>query len=241
MTSSRLPGKVLMPLAGAPTLVWLIERLRKSKYVDDVVVATTINHPDDAIVELCEAMNCHYHRGSEDDVLLRVLEAAQKYEADIIVEICGDCPLLDWRHVDKLLELFFEGGYDYVSNSLQETFPIGFDVKIFPTVVLDEVNRVSRDIYDHEHVSLYIYNHPEKYKLGNLNAEGKMKRRDLRLVLDTKEDYKLLDTVLGKLSRFNPDFSAEDVIDLFNREPELAEINKDVRQKDPYHRGFLPR
>lgn len=239
MTSTRLPGKVLMPLAGKSTLERIIERLRCSKYIDDVIVATTTNTPDDAIIALCEKLDCHYWRGSEDDVLLRVLEATQSQKADIIVEICGDDPLIDWRHADRLIELFFEGEYDYVSNSLNKTFPIGFDVQVFPVSVLDEVNRISKDEYDHEHVSLYIYNHPEKYKLGELKAEGKMKRRDIRLTLDTKEDYILLNTIFERLIPENPDFSAEDVVDLFNREPALADINKEIQQKDPYHRGFL--
>lgn len=240
MTSTRLPGKVLMPLAGKPNLERLIERLRRSAYIDDVIVATTSNSQDDAIVALCEKLDCTHHRGSEDDVLLRVLEAAQSNEADIIVEICGDDPLIDWRHVDRLVELFFKDGYDYVSNNLNKSFPIGFDVQVFPTAILDEVNRISKDVYDHEHVSLYIYNHPEKYKLGELVAEGKMKRRDIRLTLDTKEDYMLLNTIFEKLVPKNRDFSAEDVIDLFNNEPSLADINKEIKQKDPYHRGFLP-
>ncbi|MEK7602533.1 MAG: glycosyltransferase family protein [Patescibacteria group bacterium] len=234
MTSSRLPGKVLMPLAGESVLARQIERLRHSTHIDDVVVATTTNAPDDAIVAECERLNARYWRGSEDDVLLRVLEAAQSVQADIIVEICGDCPFIDWRHADALLEMMGKDGYDYVANSLEETFPIGFDIRIFPTTILDEVNRISKDAYDHEHVSLYIYNHPEKYKLGNIAAEGKMRRRDLRLVIDNKEDYQLASTIYEKLYPGNPNFSAEDVITLFEQEPELALINRDIKQKDPY-------
>ncbi len=231
MTSTRLPGKVLMPLAGKSVLERLIERLRRSTYVDDVVVATTTNVPDDAIVELCEKLGCHYFRGSEDDVLLRVLQAAQHYDADIIVETCGDSPLIDHRHVDQLLDLFFEGEYDYVSNGLDESFPIGFDVKIFSTSTLQYINSVSQDPYDHEHVSPYIYNHPEKYKLGRMSAEGKMRRRDIRLTLDTKKDYELISLVFERLLSQNPDFSAEEIIDLFEKEPELANINRELLTK----------
>jgi spore coat polysaccharide biosynthesis protein SpsF len=234
MTSSRLPGKVLMPLAGESVLARQIERLRRSAHIDEVVVACTTNAPDDAIAQECDRVACRYWRGSEDDVLLRVLEAAKFAKADIIVEICGDCPVIDWRHADALLEKMFANGYDYVANSLEETFPIGFDIRIFSTAVLDEVNQVSQDPYDHEHVSLYIYNHPEKYKLGNIAAEGKMRRRDLRLVIDNKEDYELASAIYDRLHSSKPDFSAEDVIDLFEREPELAFINKEIRQKDPY-------
>lgn len=227
MTSTRLPGKSLMPLAGKPVLERLIERLRRSRLIDDVVVATTTNAPDDAIVELCERLDCHYWRGSEDDVLLRVLEAAEAYQADIIVETCGDSPLTDWRQIDRMLELFFENSYDFISNNLEPSFPIGFDVRIFPTAILAEVERTSQDPYDRENVSPYIYTHPEKYTLGKLVAEGRMRRRDIRLTLDHKEDYDLLNTVFEKLLPTNPDFSAEDVISLFEREPKLADINKE--------------
>lgn len=234
MTSTRLPGKVLMPMAGKPTLERLIERLRRSAYVDEVVVATTTNAPDDAIVALCESLGCAYYRGSENDVLLRVLEAAQAHKADVIVETCGDSPLIDHRHVDALLDMYFEG-YDYVSNSLEPTFPIGFDVKIFSTEALAHVERISQDPYVRDNVSPYFYQHPELYKLGQLPAAERMRRRDIRLTLDYPEDYQLIGTVFERLLPQNEDFSAEDVIALFEREPSLIDVNKDVGQKAAVH------
>jgi len=231
MTSTRLPGKVLMPLAGKPVLERLIERLRRSTYVDDVVVATTTNAPDDVIVALCKRLGCPYWRGSESDVLLRVLEAAQKHGADIIVETCGDSPLIDHQHVDRLLDMYFEEKYDYVSNNLTPTFPIGFDVKIFSTDALAHVEKISQDPYVRDNVSPYFYQHPELYKLGQLPAPTHMRRRDIRLTLDYREDYKLINKVFEKLLPRNPDFSAEDVIDLFNREPQLLEINKNISKR----------
>jgi spore coat polysaccharide biosynthesis protein SpsF len=225
MTSTRLPGKVLMPLAGKPVLERLIERLRRSTYVDDVVVATTTNKTDDVIVELCKKLGCTYWRGSESDVLLRVLEAAQSVSADIIVETCGDSPLIDHRHVDALLDMYVQGGYEYVSNSFEPTFPIGFDVKVFSTEALAHVEKISKDPYVRDNVSPYFYQNPDIYKCGQLPAEDKMHRRDIRLTLDYKEDYELLNTVFEKLLPVNEDFSAEDVIALFEREPELTTIN----------------
>lgn len=239
MTSTRLPGKVLMPLAGEPNLTRLIERLRRSKYVDEIVVATTTNAPDDAIVTLMEKIGCKVWRGSEDNVLERVLEAAQSVNADLIVEITGDCPLIDWRHIDHLIELYLDGAYDYVANNLERTFPRGFDMQVFSVKTLEEVNSLTQDRVDQENVSIYIYNHPERYRLYNWVAEGKMARKELRVTLDTKEDYKLLNTVFEKLLPQDPDFSAEDVIDLFNHEPELTQINAEVKQKNPYG-GHLP-
>ncbi|OGC86116.1 spore coat biosynthesis protein F [Candidatus Adlerbacteria bacterium RIFCSPHIGHO2_02_FULL_54_18] len=234
MTSTRLPGKVLLPMAGEPNLKRLIDRLRRSKYIDEVVIATTVNVPDDAIVALAEEVGCKVWRGSEDNVLLRVLEAAQSVGADLIVEITGDCPLIDWRHIDRLIALYIEGGYDYMSNILERTFPRGFDVQIFSVKTLAEVNRLTGDPVDQENVSLYIYNHPERYKLGNWAAEGKMRRPELRVTLDTTEDYTLLNAIFEKLLPQNPDFSAEDVVHLLNVEPSLAALNAEVKQKDPY-------
>ena len=227
MGSTRLPGKVLMPLAGIPVLQQTIERLRRSKYLDDVIVATTIHTRDDAIVKLCEQHSCHYYRGSEDDVLSRVLGAVNAHKGDIIVEITGDCPLVDWRHVDYIIDLFFTGNYDYISNSMTQSFPTGFDVQIFPTKVLQEVEHITKNPKDREHVSFYIYNHPEKYRLKNWMAEGKMFLPDVWLALDTQKDYAVLADIYKRLMHNNPDFSAEDVVDLLMSEPDL--LKKSLR------------
>lgn len=226
MTSTRLPGKVLMPMAGEPALQRLIERLRRSRHIDEVVVATTVNATDDPIVVLCEKLGCAYHRGSEEDVLGRVLGAALSHKADIIVEICGDCPLVDHRHVDTLLELMDRGGYDAVANNIDQSFPIGFDMRIFKTDLLAALDKESQDPYDREHVSPHFYTHPERYKVAGLSAEGRMRRRDIRLTLDHKEDYELISKVFEKLLPLSEDFSAEDIVSLFEREPELIDINK---------------
>lgn len=238
MRSTRLPGKVLMPLAGEPNLKRLIERLRHSVYLDDVVIATTTNPADDAIVSFAEKIGCKVWRGSEENVLARVLEAAQSASADLIVEVTGDCPLVDWRHVDHLIELYIDGGYDYVANNMERTFPRGMDVQVFSVATLAEVNRLTQDPVDQEHVSIYIYSHPERYKLYNWAAQGRMARKELRVTLDTQEDYQLLNTIFERLLPQNPDFSAEEVITLFEREPALADINAEIKQKNP-HGGYL--
>ncbi len=233
MSSTRLPGKALMSLSDGPCLQRIIERLKKSKHIDDVVVATTTNPADDAIVDLCKKINCNYYRGSEEDVLLRVLEAAKLHDAHAIVEICADRPFIDWRHVDHLVKEFSSGNYDYVSNSIERSFPMGFDAAVFPTSVLEEVEKTTKDPQDREHVTLYIYNHPEKYRLKNLKAEGSMFWPELEVTLDTKEDYELISKIQDKLYPNNPDFSAQDVVDLLRKEPELQKINKHITRKTP--------
>lgn len=234
MTSSRLPGKVLMEFCGKSDLEHIIERLRRSKYIDEIVVATTVNCQDDAIVELCEKINCKYYRGSEEDVLLRVLESAKSVEADYIVEITGDCPVIDWRHVDKLTEMFFSGEYDYASNTIERSFPRGFDTQIFPVTILEEVNNITRNPVDHEHVSIYIYTHPENYKLLNWKADQTMNHPEIEITLDTKEDYKLIKSIYERLYPSNIDFSSEEVVELLMNNPDLMKVIENTHRKDPF-------
>lgn len=234
MTSTRLPGKVLMPVLGEPCLHRMIERLRKSKKIDDVIVATTINKTDDCIVDLCKKINCNYYRGSEEDVLGRVLQAAKSQSVDLIVEIPGDNICIDWRHVDRLIEEFFSGEYDFVSNCIERSFPMGFDVKVFKASVLEEVEKITQNPKDREHVSLYIYMHPEKYHLKNWKAGGKMLWPELQITLDTKEDYELISKIYENLYLVNDDFSAEDVVGLLEKNPEFLKINKHIIRKNPF-------
>ena len=233
MTSSRLPGKVLLPLAGKPALERLVERIRRSRYVDNIVVATTINKEDQSIVDLCEKIGCTYFRGSEEDVLSRVLSAAKLAKGDIIVEITGDCPLIDHRHIDKAIELFYSNEYDYVSNAIERSFPIGFEVQVFPVHVLEEVDRLTQDSIDRVHVSYYIYMHPEKYKLLNLKAEKNMHWPEFRVTLDEKADYILINKIFDEFFPTNADFSAKDVVNLLRKRPDLVAINSYVTQKAP--------
>ena len=232
MTSSRLPGKVLLDLAGKPALQQLVERLRRSRYLDEVVVATTDRPTDDPVVELCRRIDCRVFRGSEDDVLVRVLGAAESVAGDLIVEITGDCPAVDWRHVDQLIETFFAGQYDYVANMAGPCpYPVGFEVQVFPTEVLAEVNRLTQNPVDHEHVSLYIYSHPERYRIHYLEAGPALYRPEIEVTLDTPEDYQLIQSVFQALLPEKPDFSALDVIELLQRRPELLAVTKDVKRK----------
>ena len=231
MTSSRFPGKVLMDFCGKPSLQHIIERLRRSKYIDDVIVATTVNKEDDPIVNLCKSLGCRYYRGSEDDVLDRVLKTAKSIDGDVIVEITGDCPLIDWRHADFLIKKLFESDYDYSSNIIERTFPDGFDVQVFYTSVLEEVSNITQDPSDREHVSLYIYNHPGKYKLYNWSAPEKLHYPQYAVTLDTIEDYELIKLIYENLYYKNPDFDAHDVVEFLLHNQKLLDINNHIERK----------
>ncbi|MCR5205006.1 MAG: glycosyltransferase family protein [Lachnospiraceae bacterium] len=231
MTSSRLPGKVLMESCGKPMLEHMIERLRRSKRLDDIVVATTTNSEDNLIVTLCEKLQCHYYRGSEDDVLDRVLKAAKRFDADVIVETTGDCPLIDWRQIDELIDIYKENDYDYVSNSTERTYPDGFDIRIFSTDALDIISKKDLTILDREHVSIYFPQHPQEFKCYNLLAESYENRPDIEVTLDEIGDFKLLDSIICGLSTINPDFSCRDVIEYIDENPELKEYVEGIKRK----------
>lgn len=232
MTSTRLPGKVLLPYCNKPNLQHIIERLRRSRYVDDVVVATTVNPQDHPIVALCESLDCRYYRGSEEDVLARVLEAARSAGADVIVEATGDCPLIDWNHVDHLIELFFETRVDYASNFIEKTFPVGLNVQVFSLHTLEKVSQLTDNPVDHEHVSLYIYTHPEHFTLANWSAPPALAHPEIQVTLDTREDYELLREIYERLYPSKPDFTADDVLKLLMSDPDLMARSLKGQRKD---------
>ena len=232
MASSRLPGKVMLPLAGKPSTARLIERLRRARYLDEIVVATTENTADDGLAALALQLGVKVFRGSEADVLGRVLGAARSVAGDIIVEVTGDCPLLDHALVDPGLEEFFARDVDYAGNIVPVTFPIGFDVQVFPTAVLARVDALTQDPLDRVHVSYYIYTHPETFRIYNWAAAGEYHWPDLRVTLDERADYELLNIIFKCLLPINEDFTALDVIRFLRDNPQLLAINQHVRQKE---------
>jgi spore coat polysaccharide biosynthesis protein SpsF len=232
MTSTRLPGKVLLEIGGKPALEFMIDRIKQSRLVDDIVVATTVNSSDQPIIDLCNKIACKYFRGSEEDVLLRVLEAAKSVNADIIVELTGDCPFIDPKIIDEVIELYFSGEYDYASNVVERSFPDGFDTQVFSVQSLEKVSLMTDDPLDRVHVSCYFYNNPQRFRLVNLMADRDLTWPDLRLTIDEQADYQLLKLIAEKLRDSNGMFSARDVISLLKREPDLIEINKHVRAKE---------
>lgn len=231
MTSTRLPGKVLRQSVGKPFLELMIERLRRVPSLDGIVVATTINATDDPVAALAKRMGAGCHRGSEEDVLTRVLEAARAHGADVIVETTGDCPLIDSDIVERTIQTYRDSGADYVSNFLHRDYPIGMETQVFATDILADVARRTDDPSDHEHVSLYIYNHPELYTLQDVVAPPELTDPDLRLTLDTIEDFHLLDRVFQALYPTKPNFGLADILELLRNRPELRTLNAHVRRK----------
>jgi spore coat polysaccharide biosynthesis protein SpsF len=229
--SSRLPGKVLKPILGRPMLGRMVERLKRARTLDGLVIATTDQPTDDAVAAFARDQGISVFRGSEEDVLARVLGAARASRADVIVETTGDCPLIDPALLDKVVADYRMGGADFVSNTLDYTTPSGTDVRVFATEALDEVNRLSRDPADHEHVSLHFWEHPDKYRLRNVRTEVPPGTAALRLTVDTPEDLEMVRTVYGELYPSRPDFGLFDILDLFRLKPHIPAMNAAIAQK----------
>jgi len=231
MTSTRLPGKVLRPLLNKPVLELMIERVRRARLIDGIVIATTNNAADDRVAALAARLGIGCHRGSEEDVLQRVLDAATIFEATTIVELTGDCPLIDPAIIDQAIADHRLGGVDYVSNVLQRSYPIGMDTQVFDTAVLADVARRTDDATDREHVSLFIYRNPQLYRLRNIGAPADLTRPDLPLTLDTPEDFSLIEWIYQSLYPKNPAFSLRDALTLLDAHPERLALNAHIRRK----------
>jgi spore coat polysaccharide biosynthesis protein SpsF len=213
MGSSRMPGKTMADLAGRPSLLHIVDRLRRVPALDGVVIATTDDPSDDPIRAAGRSEGVPVFSGSPDDVLDRTLRAARSVGATTIVQVTGDCPLVDPDVVGATIEAFLRERPDYASTVLgEETWPVGLDVEVFATETLAGVDRVATEPRHREHVSLYIYEHPEKYRLLGLRAEGDERRPELRLTLDTVDDYEVISAVYAALYPANPEFGIRDAI-----------------------------
>lgn len=229
MRSSRLPGKVMLSLRGKPALQHSITRLRKSKYLNNVIVATTSHESCDPIAQLCLRLGCKFYRGSEKDIVTRFEEASRIHNFDVVVRITGDCPMVDWTIVDDLIELYFENECDYCSNVLHRTWPKGFDVEVMNAKLLKEIKKNARGA-DRSHITTYFYQtNLGKFRMSNLDAPKELWHPDYRVTLDTLEDYTVLHTLFDILA---PGFTAADVTQLLEISPCLRQINVGVGIKD---------
>lgn len=232
MSASRLPGKMMLPLAGATMLERLVERLGRAKSLDAITVASTVAPPDAVIADLCERRGICVHRGPVEDIATRILEAAG--DADVIVQITGDCPLVDPDHVDRTVALLLDQKADYASNSLEGcTFPIGFDVRCFTRAALEKTLDLTDDPVDRVHGSYFIYRRPDLFKLVGWDAPADMHWPELRLTVDEPADYEVVRRVYDALYLANPAFKAADVVALMRSKPDWVALNSTVQQKAP--------
>jgi spore coat polysaccharide biosynthesis protein SpsF len=214
----------------------VVERLRRAKTLDDVIVAMPDNEVDDELEIFCSMEAYSSYRGSEDNVLLRVLEAARYFEVDVIVEITADCPLIDWNHVDALVNIFMEHKCDHVSNIITRTFPRGYDVRVFSKEALERTYLECDNDVDRSHVSTWMYLNPkgkENYKCLNMIAPLYQDRPELEITLDTPEDLELIRFLYGFENQgYNMALTCEEVIGLIDTYPSMYEKVAKIQRKD---------
>lgn len=232
MGSSRFPGKVLADINGEPALTRLARRLKSCKTLDDVVLATSVAPADDALESWAKMENVQYYRGSEEDVILRVVEAHRMMGSDIVVEVTGDCTLLDPDLIDMGVRTFFENDCDVVANVSKLSFPMGEDIQVFRFKDLEVVEQNIKDAAVREHVSLYFYEHPERYRIIHLFAPARWYAPDYRFQLDYPEDHRFITEVYKRLQpKFGDLFGIEEIMALIRQQPELLEINRHCVEK----------
>lgn len=229
MTSNRLPGKILKKVMEKPLLAYLLERLRSSRRLDEIIIATTDNGTERPIIELCQTLNITVFRGSEDDVLARYYHAAQAFQVGLVVRITSDCPLMDPRVVDEVVDFYLanQQKFDYVTN--RESYPTGMDVEVFPAVCLKEAFEKASLAYEREHVTPYFYTHPEKYRIGYYHF--KYNARHYRWTVDTPEDFDLISRLLMYCYPRKAVFSMEDIFNALAANPGWNEMNAHVQAK----------
>jgi spore coat polysaccharide biosynthesis protein SpsF len=228
MGSSRLPGKVLLDLEGETVLARVVRRLQRCRQISKIVVATTTTPGDEAITRECEHLQVLCVRGSEQDVLDRYYQAAHANAGEAVVRVTSDCPLIDPELVDETVEVFRDQHADYASNASPRTYPRGLDTEVFTFDALDRAWREACEPHQREHVTPYLYEHPQIFKLASLSGAADYSRH--RWTLDTREDLELLRAIYSHFDG-SDDFSWQEALRLMEREPELAEINSRVLQK----------
>lgn len=234
-SSTRLPGKVLKELpygSGITVLEQVIRRLKKSQKISDVIVATTTEKEDDELVNIAQRQGVEHFRGSKKDVLSRYYFASKENGLKIIVRITSDCPCIDPDVVDSVVKKHIDSKADYTSNTLKKTFPHGLDTEVLNFDTLEKVHIEAKQDFEREHVCPYIYkSNPQTFKISSVEAPDRLHAPDIRITLDTEQDYVLLCAVFDYLYSENDFFVAEDVIKLFSDKPWLKLINKTVTQK----------
>jgi spore coat polysaccharide biosynthesis protein SpsF (cytidylyltransferase family) len=230
MTSERLPGKVLVDIGGQTMLERVVRRVQQSQRITGVIVATTTNPADEAIVAESERLGVRSIRGSEEDVLGRFADAANAVGGDVFVRISADSPFIDADVIDLIINRFISADppVDYASNKLEPTFPLGLDAEVFSRAALLRTAEEAKEPYERSHVTVYMYQHPELFQL--LAVKSSRDLHSWRWTVDTPEDLEFARAVFERLDGRN-DFSWLEVVEVLERDPSLASINAHVSAK----------
>ena len=231
MGSTRLPGKIMKQVLGKPLLAYQVERLKRVKAAQGIVVATTEESPDDVIVELCDKLTISTFRGSEEDVLSRYYGAAQQENAEVVVRVTSDCPLIDPAVIDRVVDEYLNHSSecDYVANTIERTYPRGMDCEIFSFSALEQAHRGATRKADREHVTSFIYGRPGEFRVRGVTYSSDQSAH--RWTVDTPEDFELVRRIIEALYPHKPQFTLEDCLDLLRQHPDWSELNRNVVQK----------
>ena len=229
-SSTRLPRKILLNAFKKITfLEYLIKRLKKLSFIDNIIIATTVNKNDDQIVRLSEKLKVDYYRGSENNVFTRVLHAAKQFNADLIVRITSDCPVIDLNIVRQAYEIYKNNDVEFVTNSLKKSYPIGMDVEVFRYKTYKKSKKFVKTPDDEEHITFAIRKNPKKFKHLNLIAPKQLYYPNMSLVLDYKQDAIVLRKVIKKF--WNKDYRCYDLINFMLKNKIISKINKNLHRK----------
>jgi spore coat polysaccharide biosynthesis protein SpsF len=241
--STRLPGKVLLDLAGKPVIVRIVERLKQSKYIDKIVVATSDLKINEKIISVCKTNNIDFFVGDENNVLDRFYRASENFKSSNIIRITGDCPLVDSELIDNLIEFYSINNYDYcgiatgagVADKIKiKRFPDGMDAEIFSFSVLEKAYKEAYSQLHKEHVTPYIWQNPNKFKIGTL--ESVEDYGQYRLTLDNEEDYILIKWIYENLSNAQDNFNLKAIINLLKKNSHKLKSNKHLIGKEGYEK-----
>lgn len=231
MGSERLPGKVMTQVARRPLIDHVISKLKPIPQLSRIVLATSVVDQDQPLADWAESAGVDCYRGDENDVLGRYYKAALQFEADHILRICGDCPLFGSKVGALVVEKHLESGADYTANIVKRTYPRGWDAEIFTMETLTSAYKEARHSTYREHVTPYIWQHPNRFRLNSVEAEGVLRRPELRICVDTLEDFKLIKLILEALDRAKLESTEENILFVIDQHPDWPKINQNVTQK----------
>ena len=230
--SKRLPRKVLKKINGKTILEHVVNRLKKTKLSKNIIIATTRKEKKKKIIDVAKKINCYTFRGSTNNVLKRYYEAAVHYKVKNIVRICSDCPLIDPKIINKVYSFYLKNNYDYVSNKITPSYPIGMGVEILNMQSLKKANKLVKNISEKEHVTAYIYKNPKKFKIKNIRLKKKL--LNYRIVLDYIEDFQLISNILRHFKKQKKIFSLKNIIKYIDSNPLLKKKNNQNLTKYGY-------
>lgn len=230
MGSERLPGKMMLEAAGKPLLGHLISRIQQVEKIDEIVIATAESPENDVIEQYCKEVGVSCFRGSEEDVLGRMLGALKSVDAEIGVEVYGDEPLIDPRIITHCIDTYLEGGFDWVGNDVRPGFPSGMFSEVFSVKALEDAASRTEDKEFREHGTLFLRHHPDLYKQHHIEAEGNQVRPEVHLDIDNDVDFAVFEAII---EHFAPrtDFSMEEILTFLDEHPDIRESNTHTERK----------